>query len=327
MEKIKILSLSVFVILFVGALKECHAQFSFANENYHPSFMSPFTANRSSSFSSIIFALPDSNEKRLTAIDKILNVPIGIAIGSMCGFILGTIMPVDYEAERYSNSAKGLLIGASMGPFYTFEIMSKNKGAKNPFHKWCFKVGGNFVLPNYEDALFKAGYSIGIGRHYHLSDRVGLRGDVSYSLRQFLLLSQKIQYDYIREDVIKIYDIDFSVGYINTSILLNFKMFSLKKFNFHIALGPSFSLAVRNDTKFHFIREEENPDDFDFSYIMDEPGALFGYPAMSYQFELQRGKWIWQFGFHYSVYDTDEIYPLNSKTRMRTFELSVGYKL
>jgi hypothetical protein len=60
---------------------------------------------------------------------------------------------------------------------------------------------------------------------------------------------------------------------------------------------------------------------------MDEPGALFGYPAMAYQLELQRGKWIWQLGFHHSVYDTDEIFPLISKTRMRTLELSFGYQL
>jgi hypothetical protein len=110
-------------------------------------------------------------------------------------------------------------------------------------------------------------------------------------------------------------------------VLLNFKLLSLQKWNFYLSLGPSLSLAVRDATKFHFIREEENPDDFDFSYIMDEPGALFGYPAMVYQLELQRGHWIWQLGFHNSFYDTDDIYPLDSNARLRTWELSIGYKL
>ncbi len=311
MEKIKILSLSIMVILIVGDLKESRAQFSFANEISRASFNSPTQA------------IKDSTEKRFTVVDKILNVPLGIAIGTLCGLAIGSAIPED----NLGNAIRGALIGASMGPFYTFEIMSMSKGVKNPFHKWCFKAGGNIILTNYDDAVFKAGYSIGIGRHYHLSDRFGLRGDVTYALRQFLLPSQKIRYAYYSKRAVKCYDIDFSVGYINTSILLNFRLLSLQKLNFYITLGPSLSLAVRDDTKFHFLNEEEDLDDFDFDYIMDEPAQLFGYPAMVYQLDLQRGKWSWQLAFHNSALDTDEIYPLFSKTRMRTFEFSIGYKL
>jgi hypothetical protein len=325
MDKIKILSLSIIVILIVGELKECHAQFSLAKENYHPSLISPIITKGSSS---LTIVSPDSNEKRITSLDKTVNVPLGIIIGTLCGVVIGGAIPSDYSVEKFSNFIKGGLIGASMGPFYTFEIMSLSRGVKNPSHKWCFTAGANIILPNYEEALFKAGYSIGIGRHYHLSDRVGLRGDVSYSLRQFILPSQKIRYIlHYSERVVKCNDIDFSVGYINTSTLLEFKILSLQEFDFYLALGPSLSLTVRNDTKFHFLNEEENPDDFDFHYIIDEPDPLFGYPAMVYQLELQRGHWIWQLGFHHSVYDTDEIFPLDSNTRLRTFELSVGYKL
>ena len=315
MDKIKILSLSIIVILIVGDLKECLAQCSLADESCHTLFKSSTQA------------LKDSTEKRLTSLDKTVNVPLGIIIGTLCGAVIGGAIPSDYSSEKFANFVKGGLIGASMGPFYTFEIMSLSKGVKNPSHRWCFNAGANIILPNHEDALFKAGYSIGIGRHYHLSDRVGLRGEVTYALRQFLLPSQKIRYSYASERMVKSYDIDFSVGYINTSILLNFKLLSLQKFNFYITLGPSLSLAAREDTKFHFLNEEENPDDFDFDYIMDEPGPLFGYPAMFYQLELQRGKWIWQLGFQNSMMDTDEIYPLISKTRMRTFEFRIGYKL
>lgn len=315
MDKIKILSLSIIVILIVGDLKECLAQCSLADESCHTLFKSSTQA------------LKDSTEKRLTSLDKTMNVPFGIIIGTLCGVVLGGAIPTDYSLDRFANFIKGGLIGASVGPFYTFEIMSLSKGIKNPFHKWCFKAGANIILPNYEDALFKAGYSIGIGRHYHLSDRVGLRGDVSYSLRQFILPSQKIRYFYSSERVVKCYDIDFSVGYINTSILLDFKILSLQEFDFYLALGPSLSLAAIDETKFHFLNEEESSDDFDFDYIMDEPGPLFGYPAMLYQLELQRGKWIWQLAFHNSALDTDEIYPLISKTRLRTFEFSVGYLL
>lgn len=327
MEKIKILILSIIVILICGVLKECHAQFSFASENYHPSYMSPNIAKVSASFASSAFVPPDSNEKRLTSLDKIMNVPLGIIIGTLCGVVIGGAMPSDYSSEKFANFIKGGLIGASIGPFYTFEIMSMSKGVKNPSHKWYFRAGGNIILPNYQDALFKAGYSIGIGRHYHLSDRFGLRGDVSYSLRQFILPSQKIRFSFYSERVVKCYDIDFSVGYINTSIFLNFKLLNLQKFNFYLSFGPSLSVAVRDNTKFHFLREEENNDDFDFDYIMEEPGALFGYPAMVYQLELQRGHWIWQFRFHHSVTYTNQIFPLMCNSRLSTFELSIGYKL
>lgn len=322
MEMIKVLILSIIVILIWGDLKESCAQFSFTKESYYDSLISPIINKGATSFPSSTLVPPDSNEKRLTLVDKIIFAPTGVVFGAFWGFAVGAVISRDFP-----DGIKGGVMGLSIGPFLTYEMFAATRGVKNPLHKFYIKTGGVLTLTNYDDSHIRPGYSIGMGRHYHLSDRFGLRGDVSYALRQFLLPSQKISYAYYFKRVVKCYDINFSVGYINTSILLHFKMFSHQKLSFWLALGPSLSLAVRDDTKFHFLREEENPDDFDFSYIMDEPGVLFGYPAMAYQLELQRGKWIWQLGFHHSVYDTDEIYPLISKTRMRTFELSIGYKM
>ncbi len=223
MDKITIYILSIIVALVFGWAIESHAQIAFANDSYHTSFMSTTFDKGSDSFLSSNSIQQDTDKKGLTTFEKILNVPIGIIIGSLCGAV--------------------------------------------------------------------------------------------------------ISYGYYFDRVVKCYDIDFSVGYINTSILLNFKISSLQKFNFYVSLGPSFSIAVHDATKFHFLKEEDNPDDFDFSYIMDEPNPLFGYPAMVYRLELQRGKWIGQLGFHHSVTDTDEICPLISKTRLRTLELNIGYKL
>lgn len=322
MNKIGFVFLSIILWgVFEGAI-ESRAQFSLDNQSHRSSFISSTIPNESTLFPSSPLVPPDSNEKRLTLVDKIIFAPTGAVFGALWGFMVGAVISRDFP-----DGIKGGVMGLSIGPFLTYEMFAAKRGIKNPLHKFYVKTGGNLTLTNYSDSKIETGYSIGIGRHYHLSDRFGLRGEVSFALRQFLLPSQKINYAYYFKRVVKCYDINFSVGYINTSILLNYKMFSRQKLNFYLALGPSLSLAVHDATKFHFLREEENPDDFDFSYIMDEPGPLFGYPAMTYQLELQTGHWLLQLGFHHSVYDTDEIYPLDSNSRLRTFELSVGYKM
>jgi len=323
MNKIGFVFLSIILWGVFGGAIESRAQFSLYNQSHRSSFISSTINNESTLFPSSTLVPPDSNEKCLTIVDKIIFIPVGIVFGTFHGLIASIVIPGD----DFSNGIKGGMIGFCIGPFLSYEMFAATRGVKNPLHKFYIKTGGILTVTNYDDSQIRPGYSIGIGRHYHLSDRFGLRGEVSYALRQFLLPSQKIQFSFYSERVVKCYDIDFSVGYINTSILLNFKLLSLQKFNFYITLGPSLSLAVRDDTKLHFLREEEDPDDFNFSYIMDEPGVLFGYPAMVYQLELQRGHWIWQLGFHHSVYDTDDIFPLDSNTRLRTFELSIGYKL
>jgi hypothetical protein len=317
MNKITLIFLSIIFWGVCGAAIECCAQFSFASENYHTSITCPIITK--GSFPSTIVA-SDSNEKKLPLVDKIIFAPTGAVFGAFWGFAVGAVISRDFQ-----NSIKGGLIGLSIGPFLTYEMFAAKRGIKNPLHKFYVKTGGNLTLTNYDDSQIMPDFSIGIGRLYHLRKGIGLRGEISYGLRRFHLPAQKISYAYYFDQVVKTYDIDFSVGYINTSILLNFKMFNLKKLNFHIALGPSLSLAVRDDTKFHFIREEDNPDDYDFSYV-DREGPQSGYPAMFYQLELQMDHWMCQLGFHHSVYDTDEIYPLDSHTRLRTFELSVGYK-
>jgi len=304
MNKITLIFLSIIFGGVFGEAIESHAQFSLAKENYHTSFMSPIIVKGCSSFASSTIVPPDSNEKCFTIVDKIIFIPVGIVFGTLHGLIASIVIPGD----DFSNIIKGGMIGFCVGPFLSYEMFAAKRGVKNTLHKLYVKTGGNLTLTNYDDSQISPGFSIGMGRHYHLWNGIGLRGEISYGLRRFHLPAQKISYAYYFERVVKTYDIDFSVGYINTSILLNFKLLNLQKFNFYLSQGPSLSVAVRDDTKFHFLREEENPDDFDFGYIMEEPGALFGYPAMVYQLELQRGHWIWQFSFHHSVTYTDQIF-------------------
>ncbi len=323
MGGIKFLSGAIFIVTVFCIMPECKAQFATANNDLLISLATAYTKAESASFIASSLAQKDSAEQRLRLVDKIIFTPVGAFFGTLWGVAIGAAIPHD----KMANGIKGGMIGFCVGPFLTYEMFASTRGLKNPLHQFYVKIGGNLTLTNYEDFKIRPGFSIGIGRHYHLSNILGLRGEISYALRRFFLHSQKISYAFYFDRVVKSNNINFSVNYINTAILLNFKLMHLQQWDICISLGPSMSLASRDRTKFHFIREEENPDEFDFSYIMDEPAPLFGYPAMAYQLDLQRGYWLGQLGFHHSVYDTDEIYPLDSNSRLRTVELSVGYKL
>lgn len=327
MEKCKILILSLILNLTPGWPYASQAQLRLANESCHASVM-PKAVPQWSSFSPM-FNLTQQNtdNAQLTTFEKIINVPIGIVFGSFAGYLIGTSLPSERSVEKLANRIKGGLIGAFAGPFINYEIMSAMKGVRNPLNNWYVKAGGNIVFPNYEDVTFKPGYSIGISRYFPMSNMIALQGNFAFQARQFSLPSQRILHTTMVSREIHYCDIDFSVDYIDMALLLNVKLLSLRKSNLNIAIGPSLSLEMFDNTKYHLIKVEEDNGDYDFVYIDDEPDPLFGYPALVYQLDLQCGKWIWQLGFQNSVMDTDEIFPLISKTRLRTFEMNVGYKL
>ena len=322
MEKIMILILAVITILVLGDSIQSYAQLSFANEDCYVSFIIPTVDSKLSLPPLTAFARQDSNEKGLTTFDKILNIPIGIAIGSLCGTAIGAAIP----ENNFDNAIKGLLIGASIGPFFTFETMSMSKKASNPLHKWRFKAGGNITFSNYHNTRLKVGYTLGVGRQYHLASRISLSGEVFYTQRMFNLRSQKLCYAYHSKNV-KSYDIDFSVSYISTSVQLNFKLTNLKNFNVGISLGPSLSFVMQDNTKFYFIRDEMNQNDFDFIYQTDEPSHIFGYPGIIFSLEFEYKKLLIIPTLHQAAIYTHQIFPLEDETKLTSFELNLGVKL
>ena len=197
MEKIKILIFVIIIfviiiILVLGDSIQSYAQFSIRNDSCHSSFLTLTINNKSSLFLSSTFAQEEIAMEGLSTFEKILNVPIGILFGSLCGYLIGTSIPRRDSEEKLVNGIKGGLVGAFVGPYVNYEIMSAMKGVRNPSNNWCFKAGGNITLPNYNNVKFKPGYSIGISRTYPLSNIIALQGNLAYQSRQFFLPSQKI---------------------------------------------------------------------------------------------------------------------------------------
>ena len=328
MKKNTILITSIVIAsTFLGVL-ESHAQSFMCDNNCFISWPNdPSFAKSRSSQSAITFVPANARTAGLTTFEKILNVPLGLLFGTFTGYLIGSSISSTDGEQRLVNRIKGGLIGAFAGPFVNYEILLAMKGEKYHTNSWYLRAGGNLIIPNHDDLVLKPGYSIGFSDYFPLSSFMALQADFIYQSRQFRLPDQKILYSMHGYKKIESQDINFWVGYFDMSLLLNFKLLTFRESTLNFAIGPSLAIELHNNTKYHFIREEDKLDDWDFSYIMMEPGSLFGYPALVLNLELQRKNWLWQLGFHHSVYDTDEIYPLDSNTRLRTFELSVGYKL
>ncbi|MDZ7318322.1 MAG: PorT family protein [candidate division KSB1 bacterium] len=328
MKKIKILFALIFIAFALWGGADCQTQRNTLHRIDLISSLKYPPLNKNLSVQpSITFASASADQQGLSTFEKILNVPLGIILGSFAGYLIGSAISTTDEEQRLVNRIKGGLIGAFAGPFVNYEILLKMKDVNDRPNRWYLKAGGNVVFPNHDAAAIKPGYAVGLSDYFTLGRRFGLQGDFIYQSRQFRLPNQKILYSMIGYKKVETHDINFCVGYFDISLLLNFKLLSHRNASLNLAIGPSLAIELHDNTKFHFIREEDNVDDWDFSYIMMDPAPLFGYAAMSYHLELQRGHWLWQLGFHHSVYDTDEIYPLDSNTRLRTVELSVGYKL
>lgn len=328
MKTAQIIIASIFIASTIFGVMDSHAQPGSINDSYFISLLNYPALNKHLSVQpSVTFAPASADQNGLTTFEKILNVPLGIIWGSVAGYLIGSSISSHDQEQRLANRIKGGLIGAFAGPFVNYEILLKMKNVTDHPNRWFFRAGGNLVFPNHDDAVIKPGYAIGLSDYFPLGRGFGLQGDFTYQSRQFHLPNQKILYSMVGYKKVESHDIDFWVGYVDISLLLDVRLLTHRNGTLHLAIGPSLAIELHDNTKFHFIRQEDNPDDWDFQYIMDEPDPLFGYPALTYQLELQRGHWLWQLGFHHSVYDTDEIYPLDSNTRLRTFELSVGYKL
>ncbi len=328
MATTKHLIATILIAAAFGAVREMEAQSNFANDRSFVSLLKYPVLNKNPSLQPFLAFDPASaNQKGLTTFEKILNVPLGIILGSFAGYLIGSSISSTDEEQRLVNRIKGGLIGAFVGPFVNYEILMKMKDVSGHPNRWYFRAGPNLVIPNHDDAMLKPGYTVGLSDYFPLGRLFGLQGDIAYHLRQFRLPNQKILYNMVGYKKVERHNIDFWVGYLDISLLLNVTLLSHRNVTLYLAIGPSLAIELHDNTKFHFIRQEDNLDDWDFSYIMMDPAALFGYPAVAYQLKIHHGHWLWQLGFHHSVYDTDEIYPLDSNTRLRTLKLSLGYKL
>lgn len=273
----------------------------------------------------------DKPEREFTVIDKASNIFAGVVLGGFSGAVIGTLLGDSraYNGE-FVDIMRGVLIGASVGPFLIYEDWARRKGVSFPMNTWYIVSGGNMTFSNYEAADLRLGYSGGIGRNYRLSDRVYLQGEASYNHRRFILPLQRIHFNTGATNQLWHSDVDFSVAYIDIALVTKVRIAAFDKARLHVSLGPAMSVQILEKTDYN-IRERENLEWFtpvahDFVYIDDEAGPTDPFISLVTAIELEAGRLLLKTSLNSALYNSDQIFPLINETRLHTLALSVGYR-
>lgn len=281
-----------------------------------------------------IYAQTDSEAKpqeKFSCIEKVITISAGAFFGGVLGLLVGAGIGNSraYEGD-FTDMARGWLIGASIFPFMMYEERARKKGAQTITKTWHIVSGLNTTFSNYGAARYRPGYSLGIVRSYHWSDKVRLQGEVLLSRREFFLPLQRIHFQTPGTNQLWHSDIDFSVVYLDLALLTRIRIGSFEKAKFNVILGPALSVQVLEKTNFH-IREREylERDErvaYDFGYIDDEPGPTSPYFGLVTAIELEVGKLLLKTSLHRAFTYSNQIFPLSNETRLTTLTFSLGYK-
>ncbi len=257
-----------------------------------------------------------------------------MVLGGFSGAVIGTLLGDSraYNGE-FVEIMRGVLIGASVGPFLIYEDWARRRGVRFPMNTWYVMSGGNMTFSDYEAADLRLGYSGGIGRNYRLSEKVYLQAEARYNHGRFLLPSQRIRYSTLfgtaRREIWHS-DVSFSVAYIDIALLTKIKVATFDKARLHVALGPALSVQILEKTDYN-IREKENVDNFpsvrcDFVYDGYEPGPTTPFLSLVTAIELEAGRLLLKASLNSALYNSDQIFPLINETRLHTLAFSVGYR-
>jgi len=270
-------------------------------------------------------------KEEFTSIDKVLSICTGVFLGAFVGGIIGGLIG-DSQAYmgEYADIARGGLIGAGIVPFLLYESWAKNKGVRYPLNTWYAVAGSNTTFSNYEATNLRLGYSLGIGRNYHLSNRVYLQGEAIFNRRRLFFPLQRIRYETLGTDQLWRSDVDFSVAYVDIALLTKVRFFSFVKARLNIALGPAMSVQVLEKTDYN-IRQRESVERgsdvmYDFVYISDEAGATSPFLGLVTAIELEVGKLLLKASLNRALHISNQIYPLQNKTKLHTLMFSLGYR-
>jgi len=263
--------------------------------------------------------------------DKVLSVFTGVFLGALAGGIIGGLIgdSQTYNGE-YTDIARGVLIGASILPFLTYEHWAKNKGVRYPLNTWYAVFGSNTTFSNYEAANRRLGYSLGIGRNYHLSNSVYLQGEAIFNERRFFLPLQRIRYNTGATNQLWRSDVDFAVAYVDVAVMTKVRVLTFDKAGISLSLGPAMSVQVFEKTDYN-IRQRENvvsgsPVEYDFGYIDDEPGPTSPFAGLVTAIELEAGKLLLKASLNRALHTSNQIFPLVNETKLHTLTFSFGYR-
>lgn len=270
-------------------------------------------------------------QKEFTVIDKVLSVCTGVLFGGLAGGIIGGLIG-DSQAYngKFTDVARGVLIGASIAPFLNYEYWAGNKGVRYPLNTWYAVFGSNTTFSNYEVVSLRLGYSLGIGRNYHLSNRAYLQSEAIFNKRRFFLPSQRIRYNTFATNQLWHSDIDFSVAYVDVALLTKVRVFTFDKAGLSLALGPAMSVQILEKTHYN-IRQRENVVsgtlvEHDFGYIDDEPGATSPFAGLVTAIEFEAGKLLLKASLNRALFASNQIFPLVNETQLHTLTFLVGYR-
>jgi hypothetical protein len=274
----------------------------------------------------------EKQKKEFTSSDKVLSIFAGVAFGALAGGIIGGLIG---DSRAYmgevTDIVRGGLIGASTLPFLIYEDWARIKGVRYPLNTWYAVFGTNTTFSNYEAASLRLGYSLGMGRNYHLSNRVYLQGEAIFNRRRFLLPAQRIRYNTGATNQLWHSDVDFSVAYVDVALLTKVRVFTFENARLSVALGPAMSVQILEKTDYNIRLREDVvsgfPVEYDFGYIDDEAGSTLPFFGLVSAIELEAGKLLLKASLNRALFASNQIFPLVNETQLHTLMFSLGCKL
>ena len=123
------------------------------------------------------------------------------------------------------------------------------------------KTGINLTSSNHHDTEMENGFLLSVLRSYSLGRHTELRGEAGYSLRRFSLPAQTFLYASLGGYRKFFGEVNFSVGYFDTSLLFSYRNRLHQHFFYNVSTGPSLSVVVttRRHTIFRVWRKTRNP--------------------------------------------------------------------
>jgi hypothetical protein len=202
---------------------------------------------------------------------------------------------------------------------------------------WLVKSGMNFSTFRTVDSEKRTGFEIGIGREWKIYKNTYIGCELMYGTKGCILKDIIIGGGYVKYVFNR--DLYCSARFIELPVLLKYNIPINKAFSCYFLLGPSLSIAVRDNSKilkqtFLFeVRDQNEWDnlDYDYNFNIDKAGPL-PYITDSSGYELNTGIGIiWSSLFleviySYDFYDIETIISYDIYERFHSLHILVGYR-